>query len=58
MVHHHRWLDVHLLVDHHEVLVVLSYEVVDDHHFEVATDMMAILQVEDHVSFAVEVVQC
>jgi hypothetical protein len=30
---------------------------VDDHHFEADMDMTAILQVEDHVFFADEVVQ-
>jgi hypothetical protein len=54
---HHKWLDVHLSVDHHEVLVVLWFEVVDDHHSEAAMDMMAISQVEVHVSFAVVEVQ-
>jgi hypothetical protein len=56
---HHRWLGVHLMVDHHEVLAVRCYEeVVDVHHFEAAMDMMAILLVVDHASFAVEVAQC
>jgi hypothetical protein len=54
---HHQWLDVHLLLDQ-VVVLVLCYEVVDDHHFEAAMDMTAILLVEDHVSFAVEVAPC
>jgi hypothetical protein len=55
---HHQWVDVHLLLDQAEVSVVPCYEVVDDHLFEAAMDMMATLLDEDPESFAAEVVQC